>query len=241
MEEKLHSSQSTEQAERIAQDGTDVRKRIRELILQGLKAGKRGLEGFTDLAAEVLNGVVRGMEEAVPKDQKSTLRQALDGIMDAGSAAAHATRLAFEDARQRGEAFAAEDLKKALQDLKGAEQNALAAFENLAKRSNEETAAQLRAFVEQAKQTGSSMKPAVDAALSSVRNHPLEFAGETIVAGATFTRCAAGHLLHAVSSVLEKTGDSLLRREIVESGATIQPGVKPEEDNPLSGGGSDNC
>src|SRR5690242_20130502 len=93
------SSFATRKAESVARDGADVRERVSKLTTDAFRDRKLGLRDLPGLAAEVMDGAVEGLKQAVPQEQSNVLRQVVDGLGDAYDAAAQAAKSTVKSAR----------------------------------------------------------------------------------------------------------------------------------------------
>ena len=70
------------QAEKIAQEGREVRERVRRLVVDTVEKGRLRLSELRRVTIQVVDGAVRGLKGALPEKQESVLRQVLDGVAD---------------------------------------------------------------------------------------------------------------------------------------------------------------
>jgi len=200
---------AADEAEQIASEATEVRERVRDTFVKTVGERRVQLNDLADLADQMFQGAISGIEKSTPQDEENVLRQVVDGLSDGLSSAANATRLAFEEARSRGEAFAKEDVDRAIRDLRELEQQFTETIWGAMKRAGRETGEQAKSLFEHTQRTASHMRPILDSAIEAARQHPVEFAGETAKASVKAGAHAAGMLLQSVSGLLQGAGDVL--------------------------------
>lgn len=202
-----------DQAERIASEATDVRERVRRLVLE--LAGGEGprLSSLRRAASDVVDGVTRGLKEVGDERQGTVLAETIEGLSDGIARAAHATRLAIEEAEGRGQGFAREDLKQALDDLRTLDRMFMDTVGGLTSRLSEDVRAQVGDLTEHASRALDSMRPSIESAIEAATRHPGEFAGEATSAGVDATRRAVGSLFGAAAGLLDAAGDIVSGRK----------------------------
>jgi len=197
------------ETEKIVKNQTDVRKRVRDLVVQRVRERKLGLDELGGVAREVLDAAARTVDESVPENREAVLRQVVDGVSDAGATAATATRLALEEQRGEASSFTKEDLQNAVNDLRELEGDLIRTVEETAKKSSDQVRRQLQEIADHLKRTGSSVRPSVEAALRTAAGHPLKLAGEATKSGVNVARKGAAFFMHSVSGLFDAAGDLL--------------------------------
>lgn len=201
------------EARTIAADGENVRERIRRTFVETVRGGKIDLGKLGDVAEAMVKAGVEGVRECVPEKQDGVLGEVVDGIGDGLSVSANATRLALQEARGRGETFASEDLKRAVDDLKSLEQMLLDTVSRASKSAASHASAQMKGLFEHAQSTARQVRPNVETALAEAAKHPVKMAGETAATAAKVVPRAAGMLLQSMSGLLQGAGELLAGEE----------------------------
>jgi len=199
------------EAERIVNEGADIRERIRRLVLRVFRERRMALSELNDLARQVVDGTAEAMRRANREQGRDALCQVAAGLEDAYAAASQATRLAVEEAATRGQAFAEADLKRAKEDLKSLEGMFFQTLSDTASRFSHEMAEQWRDLAAHTQRTGSHVGQAAEEALGVIRRDPLGFARQSAAASAELTRHSAGMLLQAMAGMLQGAGEALLK------------------------------
>lgn len=208
-EQTSQQSQPRADAEKIAAEATDVRERIRKTVVEAVREGKVSLSDVSDLTRDVVDGAAQGARSLAPDQRDSVLRQVIDGMGDAFSSTANATRLAIEEAGSRGERFAREDVKDAVTHLSELQRAFTETVFDTLQQLRNETASQSSDFIEHARRVSQRVQPSIEQALHAAMQHPVKLVSETATAGAKAVPKAAGTLLHAMSGMLQGAGDLL--------------------------------
>jgi len=203
------TQEAAAEARTIAAEGDNVRERIRKTFVEAVRGGKIELSKLGDVAEAMIKAGVDGVRDCVPEKQDGVLGEVVDGIGDGLSVSANATRLALQEARGRGETFAQEDLKRAVEDLRSLEQMLVETVSRVSKSVTSHASAQVKGLIEHAKSTGRQVRPNVENALAEAAKHPVKMAGETAVTAAKAVPRAAGMLLQSVSGLLQGAGELL--------------------------------
>ena len=197
------------EATRAAAENENVRERVRRMVVDTVRERNLGLGAMGDLARQAVDGAVQGVRELTPEQRDSVLRQVVDGVGDAFSSAAQATRLAMEEAQGRGERFAKEDVQNAVRHLSELQRVFTETILNTLEQARHEASSQTKDFIEHARRVSDRIGPSIDSALQAATRHPGKLVSETATAAAKGAPKAAGMLLHAMSGVLQGAGDLL--------------------------------
>ena len=200
------------EAASIAAEDRDVRGQVRDLFVRLFREREAGLEEISDVARRVIDGSLEGAERAASDRSDQIVREAVEGLADGYASAANATRLAFEEAAQRGKSLAEEDLNKALKELGNLQSQFVDSVTQALKRARGEMGSELEELKTHASRVGERLQPAIRSAVEAARQHPGAFASGATAAGVAATREAAGTLLKAVSGALDGASD-LVRGE----------------------------
>ena len=201
--------QAGEQAEHIAAEGGDVRERVRKLVVDTVEQRRLSFDQLGEVSQSVLEGAASGVKEAEPEQQESALRGVIDGLADAYATAANATRLALEEANQRRQSFAQEDLQRAMRDLRALDERFMRTVTNTTGSAWRMVTEQLGAMKEHTERAAQSIRPSMESALKAATDHPGQLAGEAASAGVKASRQTAGRLLQAMAGLLQGAGDAL--------------------------------
>lgn len=198
------------EAERIVNEGEQVRERTRRAFVDAFGDGVPTFRRLNDLAERVLDGATSGLREAKPKDRESALNEVVDGIADGMSSTATAARLAMEEAASRGKQFAKEDLDQLVDDLQALEGMFLDTVERTVKSAGSAVSDQANDLVSHARRAWERARPSIQSALDQARRHPGDVATDAAKGAARAVPATAGMLLQTMSGLLQGAGDALL-------------------------------
>lgn len=197
------------EAHQVAAEKENVRERIRRLVVDSVRQRRVGFDAIGDVTREIVDGAVEGVRDMTPDDRDSVLRQVVDGVGDAFTTTAQATRLALEEAQSRGEQFAKEDVRSAIRQLTDLQRLFTDTVLDTLERARIEAAEQTRDFIDHARRANERVQPSIQSALHAATEHPIKLVTETASASVRAVPKAAGMLLHAMSGVLQGAGDLL--------------------------------
>lgn len=203
------STDARNEAETIASENANVRERIRKTVVDTVRNRNVGLGAVADVTREVVDGAAQGVREMTPENRESVLRQVVDGLSDAFTSTAQATRLAMEEAQGRGERFAKEDVQDAIKHLSEMQKLMTDTILDTFEKARIEASGQTKDFIEHARRASERVQPSIEQALHAATHNPVKLATETASATAKGAPKAAGTLLHAMSGMLQGAGDLL--------------------------------
>lgn len=204
-------------AEDIASDESasagDVRRRISDLVAGAAATPGRLAEGGASaiqrVAQEVLEGASSGAHKLSEERQGSVMAETLEGLGEGLGKAAHATQLALEEARSRGESFAKDDVKAAIDDLRAIEDMLRDSGSRFARAAGKNVAGGAEDLAEHSQRVFEAIRPAVEGALREAMRHPVSFAGDAAATGVDAARLGVGALFDAAGGLLSSAGEAL--------------------------------
>lgn len=207
-------AQTQAQAEAIAGDATasagEVRRRISELVASAAATPGRAIEGGASavqrVAREVLEGASRGAHALSDERKDSVMAETLEGLGEGLGKAAHATQLALEEARARGENFAKDDVKAAIEDLRAVEDLLMDSASRLAHAAGSNAKGAASDLSSHAGRVFEGIRPAVEGALREAMRHPVATAGDAAATTVDAARLGVGALFDAAGSMLKGAG-----------------------------------
>lgn len=210
-----HDTQA--KAESIAADTTasagDVRRRISDLVASAAATPGRAIEGGASavqrITREVLEGASRGAHKLSDERKGSAMAETLEGLGEGLGKAAHATQLALEEARARGETFAKDDVKAAIDDLRVIEDLLKDSGTRLAKAAGNNARGAASDLTDHAARVFEGIRPAVEGALREAMRHPVTTATDAAATGVTAARLGLGALFDTAGGILTSAGDAL--------------------------------
>jgi len=212
-------------AERIAAEASDVRERIRALVVDAVSGNAGALTDLRRTADSVLAGVARGVKSAGEGKREGVLNEAISGVADGVARSVNATRLALREAEGRGQRFAEEDLKRTVDDLRTIEELFSDTLTRFAARATEEAKAQTDDVRSHAERTAQDAKSDIASAIEAATQHPAKLASE---AASTAANTAASVAKQGVGSLFQIASGLL-------DAASDVAGARPEQDNSPDG------
>lgn len=206
-------TQST--AEAIASDASaaagDVRRRISDLVASAAATPGRAIEGGASavqrVTREVLEGASKGAHKLSDERKDSVMAETLEGLGEGLGKAAHATQLALEETRARGESFAKDDVKAAIEDLRAIEDLLRDSGSRLAKAAGSNAKGAASDLTHHAGRVFEGIRPAVEGALREAMRHPVDTAADAAATGVSAARLGIGALFDTAGGLLSGAGD----------------------------------
>ncbi|NRA56504.1 MAG: hypothetical protein HRU13_00040 [Phycisphaerales bacterium] len=211
-----HESTKTS-AEHIAGDAQskagDVRQRISELVAGAAATPGRiaegGISAVQRVAQDVLEGASAGAKRLSEERRGSVMAETLEGLGEGLGKAAHATQLALEEARSRGEHFAKDDVKAAIDDLRAIEDLLRDSASRLGSAAGKNVAGGGEDLARHATSVFEAIRPAVEGALREAMRHPVATAADAAATGVDAARLGVGALFDAAGGLLSSAGDAI--------------------------------
>jgi hypothetical protein len=204
-------------AEAIAGDATaaagEVRRRISDLVASAAATPGRAIEGGASaiqrVTREVLEGASRGAHTLSDERKDSAMAETLEGLGEGLGKAAHATQLALEEARSRGESFAKGDVKAAIDDLRAIEDLLRDSGSRLARATASNARGAASDLTHHAGRVFEGIRPAVEGALREAMRHPVDTAVDAAATGVTAARLGVGALFDTAGGLLKSAGEAI--------------------------------
>ncbi len=208
------SANPAEVAEEVAQESEaaasaadDVRRRVREAVLNAVNTRTLRLGEVRRAVDAALAGAARGVKSVSVDRQGTVLSETVSGVSDAVARAANATRLALREAESRGQRFADEDLKRTADDLRVLDEMLVETVRSFAARSSAEMKGATGDLVDHTRRTTEDARKDVMAALEAAMREPGKLVGETGKAATDLAREGVGSIFQVASGLLGAVGD----------------------------------
>ena len=203
-----------QQAEAIVAGGGDIRAKIARLVAETSATFQRSGEGLITLARSILAGAGDALEKGTGSlPPGGSFRQVIDGLGDGLSTAATSARLALEEARSKGQRFAAEDLNRIKRDLGNLTSLYAQTLSEALARVRSEVSSELGDLKTHADRAKDQVVPSVQSALDAVVADPIGVGKESVQASLTASRHAAGSLFTAIGKLLQQAGQRLSKTD----------------------------
>lgn len=184
------------------ESGQDIAGEVRKIVVDLF----RGKEGTIASARKAIQGMVETATEvanrAVPDKADSALRNVIDGIGSGLKSVAQTTQYAVQEATDRGQRFATEDVERAKKDLTSIGEILVDTVKYFSDRVSTETGSAVKELKTHAERTMAAAKPVVSSSLEAITKHPIQTAGEAAGTAVRGSQLTAGALLSFVSGAL---------------------------------------
>jgi ElaB/YqjD/DUF883 family membrane-anchored ribosome-binding protein len=206
-------------ASKIVKRGENVRAEISKLVSDATGKFHATTHGLTDLAKAVADGAAAGVQQVAPSGSESTLRAVADGLADGFTKSAHAAKLAWEESGKKGAQFAKEDLDKIVKDFRSLGDNAVEITGRLARGCGGQLSSQFQTILDHTKTTLQSLRAPLESVVKAAWQNPVGLGKETLHAGASATRQAAGVFFSEIGRHLQSAGDWMRKPEGGDGGS----------------------
>ena len=197
------------QTEALVKRGDDVRAGTARLVEEASGQFYHAKDGLNGLVKAVAEGAISGADQALPDASVSALKQVVDGITDGLTKSAQAVQLTVEEATASGSRFANEDLKKIVEDFRVVTTVLTDILTTAAEATGGHLKEQAKSLGEHAQTTLQNLRPGLESALHAAMDDPAKLGRETVQAGATAVRQAAGVLFSQLGKSLGQLGERL--------------------------------
>jgi len=188
--------------------GRDIKETVRRITLKALTKGELDKESVRQVASAVVKGA--GIGAAIPgSEAKDIMVQAVSGLDEALSRAAEASKLALEEAMDRGEEFSSHDLKRSLDDMQGLEELFLETLRDAAIGGNDKVSVILHDLAEHAQHSGTAVGTQLKEGLTDLVEQVADAGKAQLESGVDSARETGSLLAKLTSGILEGVADSL--------------------------------
>ena len=191
------------------ESGKDVRDQVRDVVVSLFRSS----EATTASARAAVSGIVQSATEIVkrsaPDNPESVLRNVIDGVTSGLSTVAQSTQYAVQEATDRGQRFANQDLDRAKKDLSGISDILLDTVKYFTNRVTEEAGTAAKELKTHAERSAAAVTPVLKSSVDAVTRHPVQTAGEAAETVLRTAQLTAGALLGAMSGLLSGAADAL--------------------------------
>lgn len=203
------AEQIREEAAAIINQGGPIRERISQLVAGAAEQAQQSGQGLMGLAQSVMDATVSAVNQSLPPDANSALRQVIDGLSDGVSKAALATKMAVNESVASSKSFANEDLQKVVGDVKTLKEMYLQTMTDALGKLKDMTGTQLGDLQKHAANAQETVLPALQSAFEAAYNHPVQLGKESVQAGLDLSRHSVGGLFSAIGKLLQDAGQKI--------------------------------
>lgn len=156
-------------AKDLVRSGADVRERLKDLTVKALTQRQLAEQEMREVMNAITEGVRLGAT-ARTEEVRSALSSALHGMDDALNHAAEAMQLAMGEMASQGQAYAENDMKQSLNELKMLEEMLLDTLTRAAEGASGLVREEMTALVEHTRRTGTGTGDRVRAVAEELTN-----------------------------------------------------------------------
>ncbi len=204
-----------EKAEKVLQEGRDIRTRVHDLTLEALVGRRFDQEGVREVVRAMGEGIASGAERS-GESTRQAVSEALAGLDQALMRAVEAGRLALERLLSEGQRLSDRELQVAFDGLRRLEEDFLATVEQVAQTAGEAVRPELREALAEARRSGTEtgreiarLMTEVGQRVSKATLHAAFTGLETAVeVGARFAQVAGGILSGLADSLRERRSEA---------------------------------
>jgi len=184
------------------ESGQDIAGEVRKIVVDLF----RGNESTVASARKAIRGMMQTASEvasrATPEKADSVLKNVIDGIGTGLKSVAQTTQYAVQEATDRGQRFASEDVERAKNDLSSIGEILVDTVKYFSDRVSTEASSAVKELKTHAERTMAAAKPVVTSSLEAITKHPIQSAGEAAGTAVRGSQLTAGALLSFVSGAL---------------------------------------
>jgi F0F1-type ATP synthase membrane subunit b/b' len=190
--------------EQAAAAGEDVRRATEQAVRQAGDRIEAGGERFSKAAQSALEGAKRrGAETDGP------LKDVLDGLGDAVTSAANASRLAMAEATSTGRRFAEEDLRRARDEMRTLGELFGRTLTDAVERATGRTRDAVSDLERHASRVADRVGPSLQDAANAATSDPAGLARDSATAAVQATQAGVASVFETMGRLLEETGKAI--------------------------------
>lgn len=186
----------------------NVRNEVREIVVKALDESRLERDDLRQIVRDAMEGALHDAPDTT-RETAARIQRVADGIEDALLAFADASRLAAEESGSRIDAFAEQDLKRALDDLQVIEGMVGETVKDLMKSGHETTKIVLGRLARHTSRTGRGVTDAVRDAQDALHNALVSARPLSVSDGLRLARRGASGFAVVMSGILAGMAESL--------------------------------
>lgn len=196
-------------AARIAAEAVEVRAKTQALVLGCLKRAGHSMGDVQQAASAIFEGACQGVADVAEDQRAEVLTGVVNGMADGFAAGAQALKLSLQEAKGRGESFAADEITSALDDFKIIEELFVERVRDLASSGLVTASGEAGDLLQHAERAAASIHAELHQALQLAKADPLTLAKESASVAVGATRLAAGSLFKSMGKLLDSAGSKV--------------------------------
>ncbi len=194
--------------EQAAAAGEDVRRATEQAVRQAGDRIEAGGERFSKAAQSALEGAVEGAKRRGAATD-GPLKDVLDGLGDAVTSAANASRLAMAEATSTGRRFAEEDLRRARDEMRTLGELFGRTLTDAVERATGRTRDAVSDLERHASRVADRVGPSLQDAANAATSDPAGLARDSATAAVQATQAGVASVFETMGRLLEETGKAI--------------------------------
>ncbi|MCB0333243.1 MAG: hypothetical protein KDD55_07065 [Bdellovibrionales bacterium] len=174
------SEKIEEKIEEIAADGSDVREKTRDVILEILRQGENTAKRFSEVAGSFILALGKSLEKKGISPNSKLIEQFTAGFQDALQSSLNSLSLALDEAKARGEKFAEKDLNKFADEMKEVQASITESLKAVSGRASEEMKDEMQQLATHLRRVSEHLQPTISSGIASLSDQAKATAGGAV-------------------------------------------------------------
>jgi hypothetical protein len=209
MEDKgMNSDELRAAASASMASGDHIRDRVRDLMLQALRARKFDYAGMREVVSSMTEGISLGAEKS-GREVRHALAEAFSGMDEAMSKAAQAGSLAMKELTERGREFSQNELKQGLDSMRSMEGDFLEAVRQVSKSTAGTVKSEWQELLTHAQRTGTDTGRVVTDTARDFSSRMASTVSDSALAGMEAARTFGERFASMASGILQGMSEAL--------------------------------
>lgn len=192
-----------------AKSGAGVRERMRELSVRAFKDGNLSMSDLPELIHDMLEDVIEGVDQSIPKARGSVLREVFEGLSEGVHAIASAGGAAVSGVRERGKKVAGANIPDAAHRIRAANEEFLGAVRMFAQQTSKDVREELDELVDRAEKAGPKVTASARRSVKAADGRMSQLSEEAARAGMQVVRRAVGGIAMGAGGFLEGIAEAV--------------------------------
>jgi hypothetical protein len=206
--EPISSERLTEAATESVEQGVEIRSRVRDLTLQALRERRLEPEQVRQVLRSMTEGIRQGAERR-PHGVRQALADAFSGLDEALMKSAEAGSLALKELATQGKSLSDNELKQALESLKGLEESFFSTVHQAADSAGVKVKQEMLDLLSHARRSGTDTGAKVGATLSEFAGRMTHIGIDSAKLGLETARDFSARFALLASGILAGLADAL--------------------------------
>lgn len=188
--------------------GDDIRNRVRDLMLQALRARRFDYAGMREVIHSMTEGISIGADKS-GKEVRHALAEAFAGMDQAMSKVAQAGSLAMQELTERGREFSQNELKQGLDSMRSMENDFLESVRQVSRSTAGTVKSEWQELLTHAQRTGTDTGRVIAETAREFSSRMASTMSESALAGMEAARTFGERFAAAASGILQGMSEAL--------------------------------